>query len=66
MAKRMMVDFKREGYPQFLAEEENATAKPCAIGIGWVNDDTLATIEKCGIECTGPRGEPLDHPSGHA
>ena len=64
MAKRMMVDFQREGYPQFLPEEEEGTAKPCAIGVPWVNPHTLQTIEKRGIKRTGPRGEPLVASSG--
>lgn len=59
MAKRMMVDFQHEGFPQFVAEEEDGTAKPCAVGIEWVNPFTLRTIRKRKIQRTGPRGEPL-------
>jgi hypothetical protein len=59
MAKRMMVDFQRRGFPQFVPEEEDGMAKPCAVGIEWVNPDTLRTIQKLGIPRTGPRGEPL-------
>jgi hypothetical protein len=59
MAKRMMVDFKRQGFPQFLPEEEEGTAKPCATGIEWVNPFTLRTIEKRDIQRTGPKGEPF-------
>ncbi len=59
MAKRMMVDFQRQGFPQFIPEEEDGMAKPCAVGIEWVNPDTLRTIDKLGIKRTGPRGEPL-------
>jgi hypothetical protein len=59
MAKRMMVDFQRQGFPQFVPEEEDGMAKPCAVGIEWVNPDTLRTIDKLGIKRTGPHGEPL-------
>jgi hypothetical protein len=62
MAKRMMVDFHRHRFPQFVAEEEDGMAKPCAVGIEWVNPDTLRTIGKLGIKRTGPRGEPLAAP----
>jgi hypothetical protein len=62
MAKRMMVDFQRRGYPHFAAEEEDGMAKPCAVGVEWVNPDTLKTIRKRGIRQTGPKGEPL---TGH-
>ena len=64
MAKRMMVDFHRRGFPQFVAEEEDGMAKPCAVGIDWVNPDTLRTIGKLGIKRTGPRGEPLTTAKG--
>lgn len=64
MAKRMMVDFQRDGYPQFVPEEEEGAAKPCAVGIPWVNPHTLQTIRKCNIQRTGPRGEPLDESRG--
>jgi hypothetical protein len=59
MAKRMMVDFQRRGYPQFIPEEEEGTAKPCAVGIEWVNPTTLKTIRKRGIRRTDPNGKPL-------
>jgi hypothetical protein len=59
MAKRMMVDFQRQGFPQFVSEEEDGMAKPCAVGIEWVNPDTLQTIAKLKIPRTGPRGERL-------
>ena len=44
-----MVDFQRRGYPQFGPEEEEGTAKPCAIGIEWVNLTTLKTIREDAI-----------------
>ena len=59
MAKRMMMDFQRQGYPQFITEEEDGMAKPCAVGIEWVNEDTLKTIRKRKIQRTGPKGERL-------
>jgi hypothetical protein len=60
MAKRMMVDFQRGRYPHFIPEEEDGMAKPCAIGIEWVNPDTLQTIRKRTVLRTGPKGEPLE------
>lgn len=59
MAKRMMTDFQRRGFPHFLSEEENGMAKPCVTGIEWVNPYSLRTMQKRKIQRTGPRGEPL-------
>jgi hypothetical protein len=61
MAKRMMVDFGQRGFPQFVSEEEDGMAKPCAIGVEWVNPTTLQTIAKRRIPRTGPKGQPLAH-----
>ena len=66
MAKRMMVDFHRNQFPQFVSEEEDGMAKPCAVGIDWVNPDTLRTIGKLGIKRTGPHGESLATTKGRA
>jgi hypothetical protein len=61
MAKRMMVDFGQRGFPQFVSEEEEGMAKPCAIGVEWVNPTTLQTIAKRRTQRTGPKGQPLAH-----
>lgn len=59
MGKRMMIDFAKAGFPQYTEEEEEGMAKPCAMGIPWVNIDTLRTIGRRQIRKTGPKGEPL-------
>lgn len=59
MAKRMMTDFQRRGFPQFIPEEEEGMAKPCVVGIEWVNPYSLRTIQERKIQRTGPWGEPL-------
>ena len=59
MAKRMMVDFKHVGYPQFIPEEEEGAAKPCAVGIEWVNPYSLQTIRKRRVRRTDPWGRPV-------
>lgn len=60
MAKRMMVDFQRRGFPHYVSEEEEGTAKPCAVGIEWVNPDSLRTIDKCHVKRTDPWGRPVE------
>ena len=37
-------------------------AKPCAMGLPWVNPHTLQTLEQRNIQPTGPKGESLDPP----
>lgn len=67
MGKRMMVDFSKAGFPQYNEVEEEGMAKPCAMGIPWVNVDTLRTLERRHIRKTNPKGEPLeteDRPKG--
>ncbi len=34
-------------------------AKPCAMGVGWVNRDTLETLGKLDIQRTDAKGQPL-------
>jgi len=59
MGKRMMVNFSRVGYPQFDEVEEEGMAKPCAMGLPWVNKDTAKTMGLRSIQRTGPKGEEL-------
>ena len=60
MGKRMMVDFSKAGFPQYDEIEEEGMAKPCAMGLPWVNVDTLRTLERRHIHKTGPKGEPME------
>ena len=39
--------------------EEDGQPRPCASGVGGLNPDTRATIEKLSIEDTDPWGRPL-------
>lgn len=60
MGKRMRVDFAKKGFPHYEEEEEEGMAKPVAMGVPWVNPDTLKTLAKRKIQPTGPKGEPLE------
>jgi hypothetical protein len=60
MGKRKMVDFSKAGFPQYDEVEEEGMAKPCAMGIPWVNVDTLKTLDRRRIRRTGPKGELWD------
>jgi hypothetical protein len=59
MGKRKMINFARPGADQYEDVEEEGMPKPCAMGIPWVNPDTLSTLEQRKIIRTGPKGEPL-------
>jgi len=54
-----MINFARPGADQYEDVEEEGMPKPCAMGIPWVNPDTLSTLEQRKIIRTGPKGEPL-------
>jgi hypothetical protein len=60
MGKRKMVDFSKAGFPQYDEVEEEGMAKPCAMGIPWVNVDTLKTLDRRRVRRTGPKGEPWE------
>ena len=60
MGKRLMVNFSKAGFPQYEEVEEEGMAKPCAMGIPWVNIDTLETLARRHIRRTGPKGEVLE------
>ena len=58
MAKRLRVNFDK---PQGAVRvDEEGQAKPCAMGVHWVNDDTLKTLAKRRIQRTDPKGRPLE------
>ena len=58
MAKRLRVDFKRPVGARRIDEE--GQAKPCAMGVGWVNPDTQRTLDKLRISRTDAKGRPLE------
>lgn len=62
MGKRLMINFAKAGFPHYEEVEEEGMAKPCAMGLPWVNPHTLQTLEQRAIRPTGPKGEPLDVP----
>lgn len=59
MGKRQMINFTKAGFPQYEEVEEEGMAKPCAMGIPWVNVDTLSTLARRHVRRTGPKGESL-------
>ena len=59
MGKRKMINFAKPGADQYEDVEEEGMPKPCAMGIPWVNPDTLSTLEHRHIRRTGPKGEAL-------
>ena len=64
MAKRMVTSFARVGDEGYVRIDDDEQAKPCVLGVPWVNPDTLATSRKHGGRRTGPKGEPLPEGSG--
>jgi hypothetical protein len=58
MAKRLRVEFNRSRGSSRI--EEDGQAKPCASGVGWVNEHTLQTLDKLKIKRTDSKGRPLD------
>ena len=56
MAKRLQVNFRNPG-PTMVAED--GMARPCARGVGWVNEHTQQTLEKLHIRRTDAKGNPL-------
>ena len=62
MGKRLMINFAKAGFPHYEEVEEEGMAKPCAMGLPWVNPHTLQTLEQRNIQPTGPKGESLDPP----
>lgn len=66
MALRKVTHFDSKGKAFELSDEEGQ-AKPCVLGIRWVNPETLETIYLRGGKRTGPHGELLQEikPSLH-
>lgn len=56
MAKRLQVNFLKPG-PTLVAED--GQPRPCARNVGWVNNDTLQTLEMLHIQRTDAKGRPL-------
>lgn len=56
MAKRLQVNFHRPG-PTMVPE--NGQPRPCAAGVGWVNEHTQQTLELRHIKRTDAKGRPL-------
>jgi len=58
MALRKVTVFDRTGVAQIAVDEEGQ-AKPCVLGVRWVNPVTFETIRVRGGKRTGPAGEVL-------
>ena len=58
MALRKVTLFDKTGTTLEPVDEEGQ-AKPCVLGIRWVNPDSFETIRVRGGKRTGPRGELL-------
>lgn len=58
MALRKVTYFDHEGLG-LIPTDDDGQAKPCALGVRWVNPDTLETIYLRGGRRTGPKGETL-------
>lgn len=58
MSLRKVTLFDKEG-PTLEQVDEDGQAKPCVLGVRWVNPDTFETIRARGGKRTGPRGELL-------
>jgi hypothetical protein len=58
MAKRLRVNFHKPRGATLV--DENGQAKPCAMGVGWVNPHTMQTLDKLHIARTDAKGEPIE------
>lgn len=58
MALRKVTCFDKPGIAAVSVDEEGQ-AKPCVLGVRWVNPDTFETIRARGGDRTGPRNEEL-------
>jgi hypothetical protein len=56
MPLRKVTLFDHEGVAEVPFDEEGQ-AKPCVLGVRWVNNDTFETIRVRGGKRTGPNGE---------
>jgi hypothetical protein len=58
MGLRKVEIFDKEG-PTIVPVDEEGQAKPCVLGVRWVNPDTFETIRARGGHRTGPKNEVL-------
>ncbi len=58
MALRKVTYFDKQGVSSVPVDEEGQ-AKPCVLGVRWVNPDTFETIRVRGGARTGPHSEVL-------
>lgn len=61
MAKRLRVNFHTARGATLVAED--GQAKPCAMGVGWVNPHTMQTLAKLSIARTDAKGRPIEEKS---
>jgi hypothetical protein len=61
MAKRLQLNFHHAG-PTMVAEA--GQPRPCAMGVPWVNADTLATLRKVYIPRTDQKGRVIPATDG--
>jgi len=59
MALRKVTFFDHKG-PALEPVDEDGQAKPCVMGVRWVNPDTFETIRVRGGERTDPKGRSLE------
>lgn len=59
MPKRMLLQFGERGFPSYDCVDEQGMPQPCALGVPWVNEDTLRTLARLRIPRTDPWGRPL-------
>ncbi len=59
MSLRKVTFFDHEG-PALELDDEEGQAKPCVLGVRWVNPTTFETIRARGGKRTGPKGEVLE------
>jgi hypothetical protein len=55
----MLLHYQKGGLAAVEAADEEGKPTPCALGQPWVNEDTLATLQKVRIPRTDPWGRPL-------
>ncbi len=58
MGLRKVTFFDKEG-PATVEVDEDGQAKPCVLGVRWVNPDTFETVRVRGGKRTGPKNEVL-------
>ena len=51
VAKRMLLHYQRGAFPAYEEADEGGMPQPCALGLPWVNPDTLRTLAECPLDC---------------